>query len=943
MDKLVYYARQRPGASDLNTTITDSENYGQEIISNLVLGQDTIVSGLIGATSVVPDEKLTVSVGIAYQSDGKKCNIETTQTLKWDGSQGQVADSTYDRIDIVCIQHTYLDGDVVPRYFIDNNPASPTFGQQVTQNVVVNKYDSFKFLIQPGTPSASPAIPPLPSGYIPLFLVYIKSNAVAPYYPTIQPTGTVHVPGSAWNATIVSDIDNNKYRDKRHATNYPAYEDIVRKKYIVAVETGTVTTGAGIMGTTITPDWTLGDVWSSLTPGATHKDYVVDILGSTSLEPIYGEDGLATPVIANLIFGQIDDATPGNVTVNFYKGDPFGTHAAVTPPGLKVDCKLIYPIHVSFDRLPYDVFRRQFASDITYDSNVEARLTALEGEYPYSSSLMGVESDTFVVDSNDSSVMPTLQLGLTYAKTLGWINANSRFEFNDNVHSIGELTLDGNAITINNDNTASQDMYLRFGTAAGLNKWIKWDNAGSLFNTSTSLAVTTNVRVVDSTMSSLGFSDSSLTASKFAYRYYHNSGNSYMAVYNSLSGNLDHIIVTGNNSASIIAAIGALPAGGGKIRLLNQTYTLTGTVTVNKEVVMEGCGTSTILLGTGLANTTMVSVTSDNVVLKEFTLKASTTAGGSIADGGDAIVTANSSGTFEKLSILNTYGRAIACNAGDNTISNCTISNCGNNSNVSTANAIGLNSARNKMIGCNLFYNLGFTIASDWMLIGAGGSNNLIQNNTINWTPGSTFGGSGYSTTMIGTGGSITRTSIIANRIIITDNFGTSAAVRYLKGIYVGDCDETIVSENTIYMSVNGTWDTVGGIQNAAGDKSNINNNNITVSITSSSTVTNTYGIWATASCPQNTIVGNNVQVTGYNTVATNYGIYGPSNYFDYSTVTGNYFYAANAGSGNAQSVNLVAGAASRISFCGNIGRYKGATWTLTNITATGSTEFTTP
>jgi len=212
MDKQIYYARQRPGAADLNADITNTENYGQEVTKNLIINQDTIVSGFTGSAPGDDTVVITASPSLpslAYHSNGKKVYVTSTLTLKWDGTSAQPAHVSMDRIDMVCIKHQYKDGDVVPRYFIDANPASPTYGQQITQNVVVNKTDYYEILVLQGVPaivpSPGPSVSTPPAGYIPLFLVYVRHGTST----VILPTGGTRY--GAWDSDIDSDIDNQYF------------------------------------------------------------------------------------------------------------------------------------------------------------------------------------------------------------------------------------------------------------------------------------------------------------------------------------------------------------------------------------------------------------------------------------------------------------------------------------------------------------------------------------------------------------------------------------------------------------------------------------------------------------------------------------------------------------------------------------------------------------
>ena len=83
MDKQIYYARQRPGAADLNADITNTENYGQEVTKNLIINQDTIVSGFTGSAPGDDTVVITASPSLpslAYHLNGKKVYVTTGGT-----------------------------------------------------------------------------------------------------------------------------------------------------------------------------------------------------------------------------------------------------------------------------------------------------------------------------------------------------------------------------------------------------------------------------------------------------------------------------------------------------------------------------------------------------------------------------------------------------------------------------------------------------------------------------------------------------------------------------------------------------------------------------------------------------------------------------------------------------------------------------------------------
>jgi len=227
MDKKVYYTREKLASSDVNQSVTDSEDYGQEIISNLIYGYNTTSAeygyqsfcrGLSASAVGAPDHnEVIVTAGLAYHVDGKKILVPSDVTLTWDGTSASAAETLLDRIDAIVIKHAYSNTEEV-RSFVDVDPSSITYGQAVQQNVVVSQTDSYQMTVLEGTPDAvAPAPPAVPSGYLTLAHVYVVStvNQFPPHFPPyttwIDNAGTPHLPGAVWDPLITSDVDNLIY------------------------------------------------------------------------------------------------------------------------------------------------------------------------------------------------------------------------------------------------------------------------------------------------------------------------------------------------------------------------------------------------------------------------------------------------------------------------------------------------------------------------------------------------------------------------------------------------------------------------------------------------------------------------------------------------------------------------------------------------------------
>lgn len=82
----------------------------------------------------------------------------------------------------------------------------------------------------------------------------------------------------------------------------------------------------------------------------------------------------------------------------------------------------------------------------------------------------GTNADVFHIDANNTSGTPTLQFGTSLTKTISYSNALSRFNFSDDLHIEGNLTVTGliNGVDVTNLTDAS-NTHLKVFSGAGLN------------------------------------------------------------------------------------------------------------------------------------------------------------------------------------------------------------------------------------------------------------------------------------------------------------------------------------------------------------------------------------------------------------------------------------------------------------------------------------------
>lgn len=99
----------------------------------------------------------------------------------------------------------------------------------------------------------------------------------------------------------------------------------------------------------------------------------------------------------------------------------------------------------------------------------------------------GTPASTFTIDNDAvSGANASVQFGQISAETLTWDNTNSRFNLSDDLNVNNGLTVGGNTVVLDFDNSGG-DIALQFGQT--LNENFTWDNANTRFNLSDALDV----------------------------------------------------------------------------------------------------------------------------------------------------------------------------------------------------------------------------------------------------------------------------------------------------------------------------------------------------------------------------------------------------------------------------------------------------------------------
>lgn len=281
MDRQIFYPREKLLSTDLNNVITDTENFGKTIITDLLtqksgLNYPIILSGLTGSPAIVPDDTVIVAIGLAYSSAGERIKVPSPVTLAWDGTDapGLPTNHAFRRIDVVLIRRASVNVNST-RYFIDANPASSTFGQQIVSPITIGQTDGYEFFVQTGTEAANPVIPTPITGWVPLFLVYVHSFNDSGGTLTFVDTGATHPGSTHWRANYDSDIDNYYYQNYNKIT----LSDLEDKLFDIPIDEN-IGSGTTRATDTISPNWTDGVVTLTTTVDVTSPITRTEFVGS---------------------------------------------------------------------------------------------------------------------------------------------------------------------------------------------------------------------------------------------------------------------------------------------------------------------------------------------------------------------------------------------------------------------------------------------------------------------------------------------------------------------------------------------------------------------------------------------------------------------------------------------------------------------------------------
>lgn len=131
------------------------------------------------------------------------------------------------------------------------------------------------------------------------------------------------------------------------------------------------------------------------------------------------------------------------------------------------------------------------------------------------------------------------------------------------------------------------------------------------------------------------------------------------------------------DEVQINAAIGALPAAGGRVVLMEGTFTLAAAITINKSnVVFEGQGGATIITLANNANVAVINVGSGATAYSKIVVRNLYIDGNSVNQAASNGITFGTGVTYSKVENVYVYDvktRAISLEGDDNTVEYCTI------------------------------------------------------------------------------------------------------------------------------------------------------------------------------------------------------------------------------------------------------------------------------
>jgi len=153
-----------------------SENI-KEVITSLIFNGFKVIKKVELSQTSIPDGSVSINSGMCLQ-DGNIINIKNPQvvnilTNKGGWGEPLPADSTYDRIDLICIKYATKETNVKTKWFIDDSGETI---MEYPENVATRVEDYFDIEVIHGTPSSSPVKPDIPEGYEEVAEIYVEKN-----------------------------------------------------------------------------------------------------------------------------------------------------------------------------------------------------------------------------------------------------------------------------------------------------------------------------------------------------------------------------------------------------------------------------------------------------------------------------------------------------------------------------------------------------------------------------------------------------------------------------------------------------------------------------------------------------------------------------------------------------------------------------------------------